>query len=133
MAIYQNPLREDETSIKTPQLAIISKEKTTVSMETGTAEYPAGTPLQYNSGSDVYERYVSSGTGLAAILWPNKITLDATDNVLADVMVKGEIMQYDAIEALVPVQADKDALKIECKNNALAKGIVVRGIANINQ
>lgn len=69
---------------------------------------------------------------VAAFVWPNAVELDATNNVLGVVMTKGEIYKFAEVEALVDA-GDRAALKAQCKDKLLAKGIVVRGIANINQ
>jgi hypothetical protein len=60
------------------------------------------------------------------------VTLDGTDNATGEIMLKGEVLKFSEIEALVG-SADRAALKASCKNGLLARGIIVRGIANINQ
>ena len=69
---------------------------------------------------------------LAAFVWPNDVTLDDTDTATGEIMVKGRVNKFSEILALV-AGADAAAFTSECKNNTLAKDLVIRGIANINQ
>jgi len=111
------------------QLQIVATDHTTASFETGTGTLFAGTPLYFNGTN--YARF-DSASDIAAFVWPDDVVLDDTNNATGEIMTKGEVFKFSEIEALVDV-ADRVALKAKCKSGALAKGIVVRGIANINQ
>ena len=131
MALVTQALRsEDSVDLKTNQLQIISTEHTTASFATGTGTLPAGTPLAYAAGQ--YKKFVLADVSVAALVWPNDVVLDDTNNAVGEIMLKGEVRKFTEIEALVEF-ADRAALKASCKDELVAKGIIVRGIANINQ
>ena len=130
MATLQPSLQGSASSIKTNQLLIISTEHHTAKFGLGAVTLVAGTALSYVGG--VYKKFVAADTDAAAFVWPNDVTLDASDNALGEIMVKGEIKKFSEIEALVEA-SDRAALLASCKDGLLAKGIVVRGISNINQ
>ena len=131
MATAQEDLRTDDTDIGTKPLQIADTERIAITMIAGTGTLPAGTPLAYNGTG--YKKFVAADTDMDAILWPNEVTLDAADDTCTIAMVKGEVKNFNEIKALVAAGADATALEASCKNKALAKGIVVRGITNVNQ
>jgi len=79
---------------------------------------------------------VTAGTstyGLNKIIgfvWPDEIVLNATTQVQGTIMTEGRIA-YSYIEATVDA-GDVTALKAELKSEALARGIIVEGLANIH-
>jgi len=88
---------------------------------------PTATSSGVTAGTDTDGKH-----GLAAFVWPNSVTLDDTDNATEEIMLKGEVRKFSEVLALV-AGADEAAFTAECKNKTLAKDIVIRGIANINQ
>lgn len=75
----------------------------------------------------------ASTYGLSSVLgfvWPDPVTLSATNEVQGVIMIKGRIALSD-ITATV-ASGDVAALTAELKANALARGIIVEDLVNIH-
>jgi len=133
MALVKDTLVSATTGdLKTNQLQIVMTERTTASFVTDGSNtvLPAGYPLAYAAGQ--YKPFVAADTDVAAFVWPEPITLNDTNNATGVIMLKGEIRKFSEVNDLLDV-ADQAAFLASCKDGLLAKGIVVRGVPNINQ
>lgn len=131
MAIIPQDLRADETDIKNIMPLIRATELTTVQFAAGAVTLPAGTPLSYTAGTDDFAKFTVAGATVNGIVWPNDVVLNAAGEVMGTIMLKGEVMKFSEIEALVEA-ADRVALKAQCKDVLPSKGIIVREIGNLH-
>lgn len=133
MALVKDALASATSAdIYTNQLQIVMTDHTTASFVTGTAGnvLKAGTALAYNGTH--YKKFEAADVSVAAFIWPNDVVQDDTDNATGEIMLKGEIRKFSEVNDLIE-PADQAAFLASCKNELPAKGIIVRGIANINQ
>jgi hypothetical protein len=87
---------------------------------------PTGGTAVATDGTSTNGTHIISG-----FVWPEPVTLSATENAMQTIMTKGDILKFDEIKDLVD-PADQAALEATCKSDLLAKGIIVREIANIH-
>lgn len=75
----------------------------------------------------------ASTYGLSSVLgfvWPDPVTLSATEQVQTVIMIKGRIALSDITDTVD--SGDVAALTAELKANALARGIIVEDLVNIH-
>lgn len=99
---------------------------------------PVLTPLAVNSSTHKWVPWDANGANdtdtIRGFLWPDKLVLDDTDDMIANVLMRGKIHYDDVLAAVeeraVEVEAD---LLTELQNSSTLRtlGILVYGLASI--
>lgn len=134
MAFTDNELAAQGPDIG-PRLRFDAKsiEVKTLANAAGGPTLPVGTPLAFNTSTNkwvVWTNGGANGTGtISGFLWPDDITLDATDDVLAPVMLMGRVSHDDVP---VPSGETQNNLTAALKAASLReKGIIVTGVDGV--
>lgn len=96
------------------------------------AELAVGTPVAYDEAAYNWKPWSAAGTGdvdeIKGFIYPDTVQLDGSGEVLAQVMVKGEIHYEDIVRPDGESAADlREALRTQC----MARGLMVRGLTEV--
>lgn len=104
----------------------------TLAAAAGGPTLPALTPLAFNTSTNkwvVWTNGGSNGTGtISGFLWPDAVTLDATDDTLAQVLMAGDVHYED-----IPVPSGETLanLKTALRSGPRALGLMIKGLDNV--
>lgn len=115
-------IKPDEGGVQPKTLAAVGAAPT----------YEVGTPLAYNTSTEkwvVWTHGGPNGTGtIKGILYPNEAEIDDTDDVIAQVMLQGEIHWDDVV---VPSGETEANLKTALRSGPRDIGIRVVGLDKV--
>ena len=95
-------------------------------------ELAVGTPVAFDEAAFDWKVWSAAGTGdvdeIKGFIYPDTVQLDGSGQVIAQVMVKGQIHCADIVLPDGELAADlRQALRTQC----LARGLVVRGLTEV--
>jgi hypothetical protein len=104
----------------------------TLSPDVAETELAVGTPMAYDEAAYNWKPWSAAGTGdvdeIKAFVYPSPVQLDGSEEVLAQLMVKGEIHYEDVVRPDGESAADlREALRTQC----MARGLIVRGLTDV--
>ncbi|MCZ2418668.1 MAG: head decoration protein [Burkholderiales bacterium] len=99
---------------------------------TPAATYPVGTPLAFNTSTNkwvVWTNGGSNGTGtVKGFVYPDAVTTDGTNDVMAPVLLLGEIPYEDIV---LPAGESADNLKTALRSGPRDIGLHVTGLDQV--
>lgn len=100
----------------------------------GTAPtYAKGTPVAFDTAVGKWKVWTSggaNGTGtIGGFIWPDDATMDAADDTLVVVMLKGEIHYKDVV---LPDGEDQGDLETDLKSGPRLLGLDIKGLAGVH-
>lgn len=115
--------------------------RATFDPDAGVELLPAGAPVAFDTSLNLWVPYTQGGANgsniIAGFVWEESIQIDAADEVLGVIMVKGEVERDDVNTAAVraelrgaPSEANLDAALSAA--SLREKGIFVRGLSTAN-
>ena len=130
MALGTNELFSSATQDPFPRIKPVHVFSKTISAITGGPELGVGFPLAFNTSTNKWVPWTTggvNGTGtIRAFVYPDAIQSDATDDVLGQIMIAGDIHHDDV---LVPSGETQNNLTIALKAGLSERGLYVTGIA----
>lgn len=101
-------------------------------LATGSGTIYRLTPMAYNTSTNkwvVWTNGGSNGTGtVSGFLWPDEVTLDGSDDVLANIMLRGRV-HFDDI--VVPSGETEANLKTALRSGPRALGLTIEGLSQV--
>ena len=111
MALKTNELFSSTTKSAFPRIAPTRVFVRKLTNDAGAPTLAVGTPLVYDAANDEWRTWVDADAGTNQIdgfLYPDEVTLDATNQSLAQVMVAGSIHRDDVALPAGQTQATLD-------------------------
>ena len=148
MALKPTELLSSKDVAKQPRLVPDSNggaKRVRLAASAGAELLPVGTPIAYNTMTNIWERWNSAGAngtdeiaGFVLEKNPNEegVQLDASDDVLAQSLHQGTVYRDDVntaeIRAVLPGPPTEGAMDTALRNAELRKdGLIVRGLTGV--
>lgn len=128
MALGDNELFTSNTDAA--KLRVSPKSVQPKTFAVGAVTILPGTPVAFDTVANTWQVFEQGGANeidiIRGFVWPDKIVLDAADEVLGQVMLSGRIHRDDVVLPAGELQADVDAaMKAGLRENT---GIIVEGL-----
>lgn len=127
-----NELWEQTVRSPFPRIVPEAVAAKTVGPITGAPTLEVGYPLGFDENLNVWLPWSSAGSGgldtIRGFIYPEDLETHATEDVLCNVMEQGRI-HYDDI--ILPDGESEADLKAALQPNALARGLIVRGLEKV--
>lgn len=133
MAYDSNELYESGSVWPVVGLRVIPTSIQPKTLAPGSGTLSRLTPLGYSVSQDKWVVFDPSDTSdgtdeIKGFLWPDEATLDAADDVLANVLLAG-IVHYDDIP--IPAGVAENDLKAALREGPRALGLTIQGLENV--
>jgi len=129
MTLRDNELYEDTSRDPFPRISPETVKVKTFAADASETELKVGTPVAFDTGNDNWVVWSASGTGdvdeIKGFIYPDAVTLDASDESLAQVMLRGTI-HFDDIE--LPDGESATDLREALRTDCLERGLIIDGL-----
>ena len=135
MALETNEQYVAGSALQNQNLRIVAEEIKPKTFASGTGTLAAGTAVTYNTSTNLWQIFDDDGSNgtnaLKGFVWPNAIELNASAEVVGNVMLRGEVHVDDIPIVDVAVGYDLAGLQGVLRSGARELGIKVQGLDQV--
>ena len=132
MAYATNELWDQTVRSPFPRIKSDNQQPKTIGPISGAPTLEVGYPLAYDDAEKKWVPWTASGTSntdvIKGFIYPVDVATDATNDVLAIVMLRGEI-HYDDI--ILPTGESEADLMAALREGPLARGLIIQGLSEV--